>query len=447
MIRSSVHGLAALIMRAFRFGDARLAPVLIPSLLMLGGCTGLEGPTGAFTYQDDRGETLDGHLLRLDDGFNGDIRGSTFSLETTIVPQLTSRSDGWVDASINGVVIHSLRALDEQTVELRTTDNHYITIAFGDDVAHLGAASISPTSRPQVVGVDDILEWGAIAVLGIGGAVCAGWDVASCSNNGGVNWDNWKAYDISSGYSVRYCDYSCPGGSTDPTCHQDGAFCNTSSECCYSSCNSGVCGDSQPSAGGCGDVTYEGSCQGNSVTWCESGTLNESSCDPGSVCGWDSANNFYGCISDQSGDCGDVTYEGECQGNTVAWCENGTLHESTCNAGSTCGWDSGSSFYSCIPDQGGGSVSPHVQVTPSSVVAGQGCVTQSLSGFSPSGGATCHPANQWGESTFQLSVDAAGSKDNKYCPNAGAGLGQYEFWCVDSATGAASNHVFFTILP
>jgi len=42
--------------------------------------------------------------------------------------------------------------------------------------------------------------------------------------------------------------------------------------------------------------------------------------------------------------CGAVTYEGECQGNTVVWCDGG-LHSIKCG---TCGWDAKNGFYNCL---------------------------------------------------------------------------------------------------
>ncbi len=45
-------------------------------------------------------------------------------------------------------------------------------------------------------------------------------------------------------------------------------------------------------------------------------------------------------------DCGDVTYEGECQGDTVVWCENG-LQSEDCGA-SGCGWGQEYGFYTCL---------------------------------------------------------------------------------------------------
>lgn len=44
--------------------------------------------------------------------------------------------------------------------------------------------------------------------------------------------------------------------------------------------------------------------------------------------------------------CNGVTYAGQCQGNTVVWCESG-LQSMACGA-KKCGWDSKSSFYNCL---------------------------------------------------------------------------------------------------
>lgn len=46
--------------------------------------------------------------------------------------------------------------------------------------------------------------------------------------------------------------------------------------------------------------------------------------------------------------CNGVTYEGQCNGNTVVWCENSQLHQLSCSGGKTCGFDSGNSYYNCL---------------------------------------------------------------------------------------------------
>jgi hypothetical protein len=46
----------------------------------------------------------------------------------------------------------------------------------------------------------------------------------------------------------------------------------------------------------CDDVTYEGCCQGDFVTWCESGKLHCRNCvAAGEICSWDMIWQFYGC--------------------------------------------------------------------------------------------------------------------------------------------------------
>lgn len=45
--------------------------------------------------------------------------------------------------------------------------------------------------------------------------------------------------------------------------------------------------------------------------------------------------------------CGSVTFEGECNGNVLAYCENKTLHTVDCQS-STCGFDAGHAWYDCL---------------------------------------------------------------------------------------------------
>jgi len=140
--------------------------------------------------------------------------------------------------------------------------------------------------------------------------------------------------------------------------------------------------DCYPGGGttGCGDVTYEGCCEGDLLKYCEGNQINQQMCNPG-TCGWDSSNQFYSCgtgggsdpsgqhpkdcdggctpdcagkecgsdgcggscgtcagdeICSQTGlcvpddECGDVTYAGYCDGNTLVWCEDGKLYSADC---------------------------------------------------------------------------------------------------------------------
>jgi hypothetical protein len=50
-------------------------------------------------------------------------------------------------------------------------------------------------------------------------------------------------------------------------------------------------------------------------------------------------------------DCGALTYQGECQGQTVVWCDNGKQSLDCESMGMQCGWDEANNFYNCIPAQ------------------------------------------------------------------------------------------------
>ena len=48
-------------------------------------------------------------------------------------------------------------------------------------------------------------------------------------------------------------------------------------------------------------------------------------------------------------ECGTTTYAGECQGDVVIYCDDGTLVSTDCAAwGAACGWNSSASYYDCI---------------------------------------------------------------------------------------------------
>ncbi len=51
-----------------------------------------------------------------------------------------------------------------------------------------------------------------------------------------------------------------------------------------------------------------------------------------------------------SGNCGDVAWEGLCEGNTLKFCDaTGKLHVDPCSDGTCCRWVASESFYSCVP--------------------------------------------------------------------------------------------------
>lgn len=47
--------------------------------------------------------------------------------------------------------------------------------------------------------------------------------------------------------------------------------------------------------------------------------------------------------------CGGVTYEGQCDGAVLSWCDNGEVSTIDCGShGRACGWDGGNGFYNCL---------------------------------------------------------------------------------------------------
>jgi len=95
---------------------------------------------------------------------------------------------------------------------------------------------------------------------------------------------------------------------------------------------------------GCGDLTFEGFCDGDTATWCENDAVQTKTCENG--CAFDDENGYYDCLPAADSDCGDVTFEGEGDGDTVTWCEDGALQSQTCE--NTCGFDDENGYNTCL---------------------------------------------------------------------------------------------------
>lgn len=55
----------------------------------------------------------------------------------------------------------------------------------------------------------------------------------------------------------------------------------------------------QPPTGGCGDLTYLGTCDGTVRWWCEDGVVQSYDCaSAGLVCGWQDDQTGHGCYAD-----------------------------------------------------------------------------------------------------------------------------------------------------
>lgn len=132
----------------------------------------------------------------------------------------------------------------------------------------------------------------------------------------------------------------------------------------------------------CGSVTFEGVCSNDVLSYCENGVLKTLDCSAnGSVCGWNDSAGYNDCVaSSGSGgsggggtagsggssgsDCGSVTFEGECSGDTLQYCNNGTLVSSDCsNQGLTCGYNAQAGYYDCVAGSGGSGTSGCGSVT------------------------------------------------------------------------------------
>lgn len=95
----------------------------------------------------------------------------------------------------------------------------------------------------------------------------------------------------------------------------------------------------------CGDVTAEGQCNGDRAVYCAGEELQVDQCD---TCGWDAASNGFRCITGAD-PCEGLDRVGECSGTTARWCERGVVKERDCGAcDQTCGREAG--LYYCVDD-------------------------------------------------------------------------------------------------
>ena len=115
-----------------------------------------------------------------------------------------------------------------------------------------------------------------------------------------------------------------------------------------------------PSGGGCGEITYDGVCDGDVLSFCdEDGRFVSYACggEGGASCGCD-AQGFCDCqsvgdppgpASDGQGDCGPIDYAGACDGDVLLWCNQGWLEVVDCaQLGAFCDWQDDTLGYNCL---------------------------------------------------------------------------------------------------
>jgi hypothetical protein len=97
----------------------------------------------------------------------------------------------------------------------------------------------------------------------------------------------------------------------------------------------------------CGEITEIGICDGDTAIWCESDALTTVDCSAsGRICG-DDGTGRNRCI-DVPSPCGDVTYEGHCDGNTAIWCESDALMSLDCTLSDRVCGDDGTGAMRCV---------------------------------------------------------------------------------------------------
>jgi agmatine/peptidylarginine deiminase len=168
------------------------------------------------------------------------------------------------------------------------------------------------------------------------GSVCEDCPTLSGCGGGGCNPPCGPGQTCQNGMCVPGgggdCAGSCGGAAPsgcycDEECFNYGDCCGSVCEDCptLSGCGGGGCnppcgpgqtcqnGQCVPGGGGCGDVTYEGCCSGETLQFCDGGQLQTMDCSQGPSCGWQPQGNFYDCGTDGSAD-PSGTFPKECSG-------------------------------------------------------------------------------------------------------------------------------------
>ncbi|MBI5534184.1 MAG: D-alanyl-D-alanine carboxypeptidase family protein [Deltaproteobacteria bacterium] len=137
----------------------------------------------------------------------------------------------------------------------------------------------------------------------------------------------------------------------------------------------GNAGGSGGGTAGCGNVSYEGECQGDVLSYCEGSEVKTIDCAAkNAICSWNASKSYYDCVASGAGgtggsagssgaggsggsasECGSITYVGECTGSTLQYCQSDTLVTVDCSSqGATCEYNSSAGFYECVASGAGG---------------------------------------------------------------------------------------------
>jgi hypothetical protein len=235
---------------------------------------------------------------------------------------------------------------------LRVCDNgviHEEDCALSDQICLTdanGSSDCAPDPNPGTGGKAGSATGGSAgAGSGAGGAAGSSGGAAGTGTSGAAGTTAGSAGTTAGGTSGKGGSASGTGGSTAGT---GGSTAGTGG----STAGTGGAGGGSAGTGGsttnnCGAVTYEGTCAGDVLQFCDGQNVVTVDCfakDPQQTCAFITGADLYDCTYD----CGNVTFDGECKGNVLRWCEDTQIHSYDCNLDSqTCGADGNSTFYIC----------------------------------------------------------------------------------------------------
>jgi len=108
---------------------------------------------------------------------------------------------------------------------------------------------------------------------------------------------------------------------------------------------------SDKSSSDCGGLTFAGSCEGDDLSYCDNGQVEVIACgDFGGTCAEVSPGEFDCQYTDAAmGDpCEGVTFEGECDGDVLRFCD-GQVHVVDCALhDASCAWNEGEQYFDCL---------------------------------------------------------------------------------------------------
>ena len=88
-----------------------------------------------------------------------------------------------------------------------------------------------------------------------------------------------------------------------------------------------------PPSAQCGTVTSEGRCFGDTAVWCAGDAITGETCSGGATCGWDAAQAGFRCVDPSKSSCSGADAVGACRGNDAVRCNAGVEERESCACG------------------------------------------------------------------------------------------------------------------